>query len=602
MTPAVSAEGNSMAWTFEGPRTQALSELIATKAAELSGTTDATDPTYIRIASEIAADEIIHRESWQKYNEHYYNEPGWVPPATPEQALAAGVGICGHHYATFQAVLLPLGIQVRSVQVFFVNQTTGRPDNHVFPEVFWSGKWHAFDVTHYQHAVGSGGPNDVLSLAEIRARDPSLFTVVTNDPAFPPVMQDFQTLPDVSILYQGVGELHPYVASQTADTTTFTLSTLIPWVGSWELIGGIGNVSYDLGDVGAQTTLEISMGAIVGAGGHLVIDGQAYSPATGKLFYLVDGAVEISFVAASTPSYDPITSMALHAPGVGDGVYIAKVAGARGTDADTYNGGGGIDTISFASATHPLSMNLLSGRATGADIGTDTLIGFENVTGGTAADFFQAGRGKNILAGGDGDDVYYVNDLTDVVVEQANHGLDSIVSSVRGWQLGVNQENLWFTGSANLGWGNVGDNVIMGHKTLGSAMDGGGGDDRLIGGSGNDILYGAGGNDQLTGGPGSDTFVFNWAPNAGNVDRILDFSSAFDTMLMYRSAFPGLTAGTLVADAFWAGSAAHDSDDRIIFNDAADALVFDADGNGAGAAVQFATIVGIVNHSDFLIV
>ncbi len=56
------------------------------------------------------------------------------------------------------------------------------------------------------------------------------------------------------------------------------------------------------------------------------------------------------------------------------------------------------------------------------------------------------------------------------------------------------------------------------------------------------------------------------------------------------AVFAGLSPGGLPAAAFRIGSAAQDSDDRIIYDAATDALYFDGEGNGGGAAIQFATL------------
>jgi Ca2+-binding RTX toxin-like protein len=128
-----------------------------------------------------------------------------------------------------------------------------------------------------------------------------------------------------------------------------------------------------------------------------------------------------------------------------------------------------------------------------------------------------------------------------------------------------------------------------------------GGADAINGGAGHDYLYGGPGADVLTGSSGYDGFVFNVAASSG-IDRVSDFSTFYDTIWLENGIFTALTAtGTLASGAFYRGTAAHDSTDRVIYNPATGALFYDADGTGAAAAVQFAVIgTGLgLTASDF---
>uniref|UniRef100_UPI00193E7DC2 hypothetical protein n=1 Tax=Acidovorax sp. ST3 TaxID=2219062 RepID=UPI00193E7DC2 len=102
-----------------------------------------------------------------------------------------------------------------------------------------------------------------------------------------------------------------------------------------------------------------------------------------------------------------------------------------------------------------------------------------------------------------------------------------------------------------------------------------------------------------------DTFVFDTALNPGsNVDRIADFSVVDDTIWLDNAVFSALGApGALDAAAFHVGTAAHDADDRIIYDTDSGVLSYDTDGSGQGAAVQFAQLSAHLNLSaaDFMV-
>ncbi len=115
-----------------------------------------------------------------------------------------------------------------------------------------------------------------------------------------------------------------------------------------------------------------------------------------------------------------------------------------GTGNDLIDGGAGNDTAIFAGSVGvTVNLALTSAQATG--LGRDTLLGIENLTGGTGNDSLVGDAGNNILNGDAGADV----------------------------------------------------------------LRGGGGADRLLGGDGDDTLFGGAGDDILSGGAGADRFVFN---------------------------------------------------------------------------------------------
>jgi Ca2+-binding RTX toxin-like protein len=117
----------------------------------------------------------------------------------------------------------------------------------------------------------------------------------------------------------------------------------------------------------------------------------------------------------------------------------------------------------------------------------------------------------------------------------------------------------------------------------------------IMGNASNNVINGHGGNDTLTGGGGANIFVFNTAPAANSVATITDFKSGTDVLQLDHSVFTAATIGTVSASDFVsssnaAGAVARDATDHFIYNSGTGALYYDADGSGAGAKVQIATL------------
>ncbi len=200
------------------------------------------------------------------------------------------------------------------------------------------------------------------------------------------------------------------------------------------------------------------------------------------------------------------------------------------------------------------------------------------LNGGGGNDRLDGKAGADTMSGGLGNDRYTVDDAGDIVIEGLGEGNDRIYSSVTT-TLPDNVEQLILTGASAIdGIGNSKGNKITGN-TVNNHLDGGAGNDTLDGGTGTNIL---------TGGAGRDKFNFT---TTGHIDTITDFDVPKDTIQLDNAVFTALTStGTLAADQFVIGTVAVDANDFIIYDDVAGALLYDADGNGAGAAGQIAVV------------
>ncbi len=284
--------------------------------------------------------------------------------------------------------------------------------------------------------------------------------------------------------------------------------------------------------------------------------------------------------------------------GLGDDTYVIDA-----TDLLTELAAAGSDTVragfGYTLADHFENL-ILTGAASVNGNGN----GLANqLTGNDGANRLDGKAGADTMAGGKGHDVYVVDNAGDRVTEAGSAGTDTVESSA-GFTLPTHVEKLVLTGTAGVaGRGNSAANTITGNSGA-NFLSGGSGNDVIDGGAGNDQIVGGAGSDTLKGGAGDDRFYFDSALGSLNVDRILDFSAADDVLRLNSAVFAAAgPAGALAATAFHAGTAAADADDRIVYDKAAGRLFYDADGNGAGAAILFATVTPgtALSHADFTI-
>jgi hypothetical protein len=213
---------------------QQATDFVREEAEDLSGTSDAESVAFRYYASLSALVLVQSRLSTSRYALHSRNA-GFVIPYTPEESLRQGVGICGQHFATFQAILSGLGIETRAVQVFW-QDSLGIRQNHIFPEVIWAGKWHMFDVTN---GFVPAGPEkfSVLSLEEVRAGVSYSPLMQGADPRYRMKVGigydslQYLTEKNLAVLTDLFGTIRPYVKTSTAYSIKFGLDDLIDFVG-----------------------------------------------------------------------------------------------------------------------------------------------------------------------------------------------------------------------------------------------------------------------------------------------------------------------------------------------------------------------------------
>ena len=230
-----------------------------------------------------------------------------------------------------------------------------------------------------------------------------------------------------------------------------TDDTLTAYAGNDTLIGGEGN-DFLKGGFGADTMLG-------GAGNDL---------------YLVDdvGDIVVELIGKGTDSV------------------ISSISYTLGENVENLT----LNATGIVGVGNELNNNLV-----GTNNGSETLIS------GAGNDYLSGGAGADSMEGGAGDDVYYVENVGDIVTELSGDGTDIVFSTIN-YTLTANVENLTLqaAGGNISGTGNALNNTIMGNS----------GNNTLTGDAGNDFLFGGLGADTMIGGVGGDTYRVD---NVGDV-------------------------------------------------------------------------------------
>jgi Ca2+-binding RTX toxin-like protein len=204
---------------------------------------------------------------------------------------------------------------------------------------------------------------------------------------------------------------------------------------------------------------------------------------------------------------------------------------------DDLDGGAATDTVDFSSSTVRVRVNLALQRALGA--GTDALLGFEDVRGGSGPDRLSGDGAANRLDGGPGNDVLRGKGADDALIGAAGRDTADysgfapvtrdkgvVVHLRRGRASGEGADDLSQVESV-LGSGAA--DHITGNRRA-NRLKGGPGRDTLIGGSGRDRLHGDSGRDRLfsrdrrrdriNGGAGRDRAIADRIDRRRSVERV----------------------------------------------------------------------------------
>lgn len=255
-----------------------------------------------------------------------------------------------------------------------------------------------------------------------------------------------------------------------------------------------------------------------------------------------------------------------------------------GAGNDTLIGGSGTDRLTYASATAGITINLATttGQATGGS-GTDTISGFEHLTGSAYNDVLTGNSSANLIDGGAGDDT----------IDGAG-GTDTLTYANASSGVTV---NLATTTAQNTG--GAGTDTISNFENL----TGSGFNDTLTGTSGSNVIEGGAGNDTMNGSGGTDTLTYanaaagitlslavttGQSTGGAGTDTVSNFEnltgSAFDDTLTGNSSANVISGGD-GNDAIQGGG----GNDTLTGGAGTDTLTYAAAGSGITVSLAVAT-------------
>jgi Ca2+-binding RTX toxin-like protein len=242
-------------------------------------------------------------------------------------------------------------------------------------------------------------------------------------------------------------------------------------------------------------------------GFHSTLSGTAFGIASASqhvVFTAYDTGGNDTFDFSGYGQQQTIDLNSEHFSSVGGDTHNVSIA--QNVTIENAIGGSGDDTIIGNHAA-----NAINGGA-----------GNDHIYGNDGADLLNGGAGVDTMMGGGGDDVYWVDNSGDRVIELPNEGVDTVYSDL-SFILPANVERLALNGSADLsGTGNGQDSVLFGN--IGNnVLDDAGGHATMLGDGGDDIYRIHDSNDQIIeySGGGVDTVYASVSYTlSANVERL----------------------------------------------------------------------------------